>query len=158
MYIILWAVLLKFLYCYGLGCYVKRNGSLFQYQDPTTNKLIGSFEGGKETTQSNLAFYMQQSTSICIRKCNKMLTLSLSLVSVTAICHFPLTAGLLVGYSFGGFQLYSLLDSTLLFSLPILMRRLPTPVTHFAVQEPENDPKNFLYVWVSRNGPKAQHV
>ena len=131
--------------CYDLGCYVKRNGSLFQYLDPTTNKLIGSFEGGKET-------------SICIRKCNKMLTLSLSLVSVTAICHFPLTAGLLVGYSFGGFQLYSLLDSTLLFSLPILMRRLPTPVTHFAVQEPENDPKNFLYVWVSRNGPKAQHV
>uniref|UniRef100_A0A1X7TIM9 ELYS beta-propeller domain-containing protein n=1 Tax=Amphimedon queenslandica TaxID=400682 RepID=A0A1X7TIM9_AMPQE len=78
--------------------------------------------------------------------------------SVTAISHFPLAAGLLVGYSFGGFQLYSLLDSTLLYSLPLLIRRLPTPVTHFAVQEPENDPKNFLYVWVSRNGPKAQHV
>ena len=24
------------------------------------------------------------------------------------------------------------------------------PVTHFAYQEPENDPKNFCYVWVAR--------
>ena len=93
--------------------------------------------------------------------CSSLLIFTLSpplIVSVTAIHHFPLAAGLLVGYSFGGFQLYSLLDSTLLYSLPLILRRLPTPVTHFAVQEPENDPKNFLYVWVSRNGPKAQHV
>ena len=93
--------------------------------------------------------------------CSSLLIFALSpplIVSVTAIHHFPLAAGLLVGYSFGGFQLYSLLDSTLLYSLPLILRRLPTPVTHFAVQEPENDPKNFLYVWVSRNGPKAPPV
>jgi len=24
------------------------------------------------------------------------------------------------------------------------------PITHMAYQEPENDPKNFCYIWVAR--------
>ena len=133
---------------------MKRKGALFQYTDHSTRKLIGSFEGGKERERER-----EEAEFVCFSMTIFIFTPSLLLtVSVTAIHHFPLSAGLLVGYSFGGFQLYSLLDSTLLYSLPLLLRRLPPPVIHFAVQEPENDPKNFLYVWAVRNGPKAESV
>lgn len=132
---------------------MKRKGALFQYTDHSTRKLIGSFEGGKERERGGRVYVLFNDNFYLLLPLLLLLT-----VSVTAIHHFPLSAGLLVGYSFGGFQLYSLLDSTLLYSLPLLLRRLPPPVIHFAVQEPENDPKNFLYVWAVRNGPKAESV
>lgn len=77
---------------------------------------------------------------------------------MTTLHHVPLVCGILVGYNFGGFQLFSLLDSTLLYSLPLLVRRLPPPVTHFTIQEPEDDPRHFLYVWVARNGHQPQEM
>ena len=75
---------------------------------------------------------------------------------MTSLYHVPQLCGLLVGYSFGGFQLYNLTDSNLIFSSPVLLRRLEPPVTHFTFQEPENDPRSFVYIWVTRNGPPAQ--
>lgn len=75
---------------------------------------------------------------------------------MTALYHVPQLCGLLVGYSFGGFQLYSLTDSNLIFSSPVILRRLEPPVTHFTFQEPENDPRSFVYIWITRNGPPAQ--
>lgn len=74
------------------------------------------------------------------------------IVAVTALHHFPLACGLLVGYNFGGFQIFSLADSTLLYSLPVMPRRLLPPVISFSVQEPEEDPRHFLYVWAIRKG------
>lgn len=78
------------------------------------------------------------------------------LVTVSALHHVHLAGTLLIGYSFGGFQVYSLTDSSLLYSLKLNMKRLEPPVTHFAIQEPENDPRPFLYFWTCRNGPEPQ--
>ncbi|KAH3824931.1 hypothetical protein DPMN_126791 [Dreissena polymorpha] len=32
----------------------------------------------------------------------------------------------------------------------------PTPVSHIAYQEPENDPKNFCYIWIARGQPEVE--
>ena len=45
-----------------------------------------------------------------------------------------------------------------MYSSRVNIDRLEPPVTHFAVQEPENDPRPFLYFWTCRNGPEPQGV
>ena len=62
----------------------------------------------------------------------------------------PQLCGLLAGYNFGGFQLFGMEELNLMYSCPLVVAQ--PPVTHFAFQEPENDPRPFVYVWVCR-GP-----
>ncbi|XP_071506406.1 protein ELYS-like [Diadema antillarum] len=70
-------------------------------------------------------------------------------VSVTSLAYIPQIGSLAVGFSFGCFQLWRLWDASLEFSGPL--SREPSPiVTHFAYQEPEDDPQNFCYLWVAR--------
>jgi hypothetical protein len=78
--------------------------------------------------------------------------------SVTAMHHVPLAGMILIGYSFGGFQLYGLINGELLFSSHVNLRRLEPPITHFILQEPDDDPRPFLYIWTARNGPEPNEL
>ncbi|XP_038076650.1 protein ELYS-like [Patiria miniata] len=76
-------------------------------------------------------------------------------VSVTSLSYLKQTGTLAIGFSFGCFQLWEL-------SVPVLeysstLSKQSSPVTHFAYQEPEDDPENFSYLWVGR-GPQAIDV
>ncbi|XP_041480738.1 protein ELYS-like isoform X1 [Lytechinus variegatus] len=77
-------------------------------------------------------------------------TFPISDVSVTSLTYIPQIGSLAVGFNFGSFQLWRLADTSLEYSGPL--SRHPSPVTHFAYQEPEDDPQNFCYLWVAR-GP-----
>ena len=48
----------------------------------------------------------------------------------------------------GGFQLFNVQRMTVTYSGTC--PKVPSPVTHFTYQEPENDPKNNVYLWVAR--------
>jgi hypothetical protein len=69
-------------------------------------------------------------------------------VYVSAIHYIPQTAMICIGFNFGGFQLYNLKSFKLECSCG-LEYGLP-PVVSFAFQDPENDPKNYSYIWVIR--------
>ncbi|CAG2164445.1 unnamed protein product [Oppiella nova] len=71
-----------------------------------------------------------------------------TLVSVTALQYVPQTAFLCVGFNFGGFQFFNMKTFKLECSCG-LEYGLP-PVVRFAFQDPENDPKNYSYIWVVR--------
>eukprot|EP00731_Ephydatia_muelleri_P015547 Em0008g1267a len=89
--------------------------------------------------------------------CEKDVTFDEGDVAVTALHYVPHLYSLMVGYSFGYFQVFPLTILTSSFSCPYQLMSPdanPPPVTHFAYQEPENDPKSFVYLWVAR-GPCA---
>ncbi|XP_069945568.1 protein ELYS isoform X3 [Cherax quadricarinatus] len=71
------------------------------------------------------------------------------LVSVTALSFIPQLASLVVGYNFGAFQIINL--STLTIDCASPYEANMPPVISFACQEPENDPKNFVYLWLCRS-------
>ncbi len=71
-----------------------------------------------------------------------------SSVVVTAMHFAPQISALFVGYSFGGFQIFDMSSFQLLHTSAI-STTLP-PVTHFTYVEPENDPRQFVYVWLVR--------
>ena len=72
-------------------------------------------------------------------------------LAITALHFVPQILCLLIGYSLGGFQLYDVQKMVVLHSSPC--PKVPSPVTHFVYQEPENDPKNNVYIWVARGNP-----
>uniref|UniRef100_H2ZMT5 ELYS beta-propeller domain-containing protein n=1 Tax=Ciona savignyi TaxID=51511 RepID=H2ZMT5_CIOSA len=67
-------------------------------------------------------------------------------VSVTSLLFEPRATALFVGFSFGQFHIFSLQDLSLIFSSDT--QRYSSAVVRFAFQEPENDPRNFCYLWV----------
>jgi hypothetical protein len=78
-------------------------------------------------------------------------------VVVSSLSFVPQIGGLLVGYNFGAWQFWNIsaaasggkgAPATLDYSSPYSSEALP--VTGFCFQEPENDPRNFVYVWVLR--------
>ncbi|XP_045138597.1 protein ELYS-like isoform X4 [Portunus trituberculatus] len=70
-------------------------------------------------------------------------------VFVAALAFFPQLASLVVGYNFGAFQIINL--STLTIDCASPYEESMPPVLSFACQEPENDPKNFVYLWLCRS-------
>ncbi|XP_076032240.1 uncharacterized protein LOC143020018 isoform X2 [Oratosquilla oratoria] len=70
-------------------------------------------------------------------------------VTVTALLYVPQIASLVVGYNFGAFQVYNLSKLAIECASPF-EENMP-PVQAFAYQEPENDPRNFVYMWLSRS-------
>ncbi|XP_042882827.1 uncharacterized protein LOC122259904 isoform X1 [Penaeus japonicus] len=73
-------------------------------------------------------------------------------VVITAMSFIPQLASLVIGYSFGAFQIINL--STLTIDCASPYEDNMPPVHSFACQEPENDPKNFVYLWLCRSwGP-----
>ena len=83
-------------------------------------------------------------------------SLYLIVASVSTLLYVPQLCSILIGYSFGGFQIFSLLEEVLIFTYPLSTKHLPPAITHFTFQEPENDPRPFVYVWVARNGLPTQ--
>ncbi|XP_066981353.1 protein ELYS-like isoform X2 [Macrobrachium rosenbergii] len=71
------------------------------------------------------------------------------LVTITAVKFIPQLASLVVGYNFGAFQIINL--STLTIDCTSPYEDNVPPVHSFACQEPENDPKNFVYLWLCRS-------
>ncbi|KAK4321740.1 hypothetical protein Pmani_007480 [Petrolisthes manimaculis] len=86
---------------------------------------------------------------------NVLFEVSSRLVTVTALAFLPQLASLVVGYSFGAFQIINL--STLTIDCTSPYEENVPPVLSFACQEPENDPKNFVYLWLCRSwGPAGE--
>ncbi|KAF5298453.1 hypothetical protein FQR65_LT01232 [Abscondita terminalis] len=67
-------------------------------------------------------------------------------VEVSALHYCPQLGSLLVGFNFGAWQLWDLMDMKLVYTSPICENNIP--VSHFGVQEPCDDPRTFCYVWV----------
>ncbi|XP_013406117.1 protein ELYS-like [Lingula anatina] len=72
-------------------------------------------------------------------------------VFVTSLKFVHPIGTLIVGFNFGCFQMWRLYEPVLDFSSKLDIDDV-CPITHFAYQEPENDPRNFCYLWVAR-GP-----
>ncbi|XP_067658686.1 protein ELYS-like [Haliotis asinina] len=70
-------------------------------------------------------------------------------ISITCLKYIPQDGNLAVGFSFGGFQLWKLYAPVMEYSSRLEAE--PTAVSHILYQEPENDPKNFCYIWVGRD-------
>ncbi|XP_060062460.1 protein ELYS-like [Ylistrum balloti] len=75
-------------------------------------------------------------------------------VKVTCLKYIPQTGNLVVGFNFGCFQLWKLHIPVLEYSSRLEVDSVP--VTHIAYQEPENDPKNFCYLWMARDPSEQQ--
>ncbi|XP_077998282.1 protein ELYS-like [Glandiceps talaboti] len=71
-------------------------------------------------------------------------------VSITALKFIKQTGSLVIGFSFGCFQLWSLIGPILEYASPL--ENNSSPVTHFAYQEPDDDPRYCCYLWLSK-GP-----
>jgi hypothetical protein len=76
-------------------------------------------------------------------------------VVVSSLTQVPQLGALLVGYNFGAWQLWNISavnsqgnPHSLDFSSPYESDALP--VVAFTFQEPENDPRNFAYIWAVR--------
>ncbi|CAG4950746.1 unnamed protein product [Colias eurytheme] len=67
-------------------------------------------------------------------------------VRVTVVQYIPQLGSLAVGFNFGAFQLWNILDLALEFTSQVNVECLP--VTHFGFQEPCDDPRAFCYLWV----------
>ena len=74
-------------------------------------------------------------------------------VVVTALKYVPQLASLLAGFNFGSWQMFNLMqcsnasiESSATYSSSY-DKENSLPVTSFSFQEPENDPRNFCYIW-----------
>ncbi|KAF2361736.1 ELYS beta-propeller domain [Trinorchestia longiramus] len=70
-------------------------------------------------------------------------------VAVTALLYIPQIASLAIGYNFGAFQLYNLCGLAIDCASPY-EEGVPGVIS-FAYQEPENDPRNCVYLWLCRS-------
>lgn len=66
-------------------------------------------------------------------------------VTVSALHYCPQLGSLLIGYNFGAWQLWNLMTLKLVHTSAIYENNIP--VTHFAIQEPSDDPRSFCYIW-----------
>ena len=76
-------------------------------------------------------------------------------VVVSSLSYMPQIGGLMVGYNFGAWQFWNIsavnsrgVPISLEYSSAYVNNALP--VVGFCFQEPENDPRNFVYVWILR--------
>jgi hypothetical protein len=88
----------------------------------------------------------------CSRNSAKISEFPSKSLTITALHFVHQMESLLIGYNFGGFQVYNLVKMTIAHGCPCPKAHLP--VTHFTYQEPENDPKNNVYLWVARGSPE----
>ena len=73
-------------------------------------------------------------------------------LAITSLHFVPQILCLLIGYSIGSFQFYDVRKMAVVHGSP--PPKTPVPVTHFTFQEPENDPKSNVYIWVARGSPE----
>uniref|UniRef100_A0A914UX22 ELYS beta-propeller domain-containing protein n=1 Tax=Plectus sambesii TaxID=2011161 RepID=A0A914UX22_9BILA len=75
-------------------------------------------------------------------------TLQPELMSVLCLRFCEKANLLAVGFEFGGIGLFSLSQST----AKLLFFNCPLPALHMTFQEPENDPKPIMYLWIGHEG------
>ncbi|CAL1543685.1 unnamed protein product [Lymnaea stagnalis] len=77
-------------------------------------------------------------------------------VSISCLKYIDQAGTLAIGFNFGCFQLWKLYNPVLDYS----SRYSPDGVlvSGFVVQEPENDPRNFVYLWVARDEASEESV
>lgn len=74
-------------------------------------------------------------------------------VVVSALKYVPQLASLLAGFNFGSWQMFNLMqcstasNATSASFSSAYDKDNSMPITSFAFQEPENDPRNFCYIW-----------
>ncbi|KAK3099666.1 hypothetical protein FSP39_007744 [Pinctada imbricata] len=88
-----------------------------------------------------------QGNSFRYRRCdgNILKTFDPGDVHVSCLKYIPQIGCLVVGFSFGCYQIWKLHIPVLEYSSRL--ETDPVPITHIVYQEPENDPKNFSYIW-----------
>ncbi|XP_055938873.1 protein ELYS-like isoform X2 [Argiope bruennichi] len=74
-------------------------------------------------------------------------------VYMTSLKYIPSLTTLAVGFNFGGIQLWELHHLTLQFTIA---NDHEQAIINFAFQEPENDPRNFCYLWVFKGHSIAE--
>ncbi|XP_050351938.1 protein ELYS isoform X2 [Nymphalis io] len=67
-------------------------------------------------------------------------------IRITVAQYIPQLGSLAVGFNFGAFQIWNILNLELEFTSQVNVECLP--VTHFGYQEPCDDPRAFCYLWV----------
>ncbi|XP_065890104.1 protein ELYS-like isoform X2 [Dysidea avara] len=78
-------------------------------------------------------------------------------VQVTAVAYLSQTNSQAVGYNFGCFQIFSLHNLSLVFSSTINQANPLAAASHFVLQEPENDPRKYLFLWVGHSAIDKEH-
>lgn len=68
-------------------------------------------------------------------------------VCTSALYYCNQLRSLIVGFNFGAFQLWDLTSLKLIYTSPVCDEHIP--ITHFALQEPTDDPGAFCYIWAS---------
>ncbi|KAI0214217.1 Protein ELYS [Lamellibrachia satsuma] len=106
-----------------------------------------ALELGEDTQTKGWYLYRRPDSSV-VKKYNA------GHVTISCLKYMPQTGMLAIGFNFGCFQLWRL-------NVPVLeySSRFEddlAPVSTFAYQEPENDPRYFCYLWVGR-GPLPHH-
>ncbi|KAF7234745.1 hypothetical protein EG68_11435 [Paragonimus skrjabini miyazakii] len=115
----------------------------------STGERVSSFD---ESTLEHTLVYLDSSAvrwnMFHYKSANGKTVLSLDATSVyvSALHYIPNSQTLVVGFSFGGWQLWSLRSLHLEFSLRHLS--ITTPVTCVAFQEPSDDPRYCCYLWI----------
>lgn len=77
-------------------------------------------------------------------------------VVVSSLTFIPQIGGVLAGFNFGAWQFWNVSTANVRGSAPISLEYSSAyasqdlPVVKFCFQEPEDDPRNFVYVWVLR--------
>jgi len=75
---------------------------------------------------------------------------------VTCIKYIPQINALCIAYNFGGYHVYDLKTLELLFRGDT--NQVETAVVNFSFQEPEEDPKNHCYLWMTRGSTVQQYI
>ncbi|XP_076804145.1 uncharacterized protein LOC143448335 isoform X2 [Clavelina lepadiformis] len=70
-------------------------------------------------------------------------------ISITSLHFEERVTSLFVGFSFGQFHIFDLQDMSLTFSSEL--SNYNATIKKFAFQEPENDPRNFCYLWIIKS-------
>nr|CAD7201471.1 unnamed protein product [Timema douglasi] len=75
---------------------------------------------------------------------------------ITCVQYVPSIASLLVGFSTGCFQIWSVMHMALEYTSPVL-RGSSQAITHLAFQEASDDPKSYCYVWAVCEGDPTEN-
>ena len=75
---------------------------------------------------------------------------------VTCIKYIPQINALCIAYNFGGYHVYDLKTLEVMFRGDT--NQVETAVVNFSFQEPEEDPKNHCYLWMTRGSTVKEYI
>ncbi|PSN36895.1 hypothetical protein C0J52_11428 [Blattella germanica] len=135
--------------CQILSVSVKETG-----QDSLENKRVNAARTGDHLAVVLNESYLLDKTFALTLPDGKTFNFPKHRVDVTALMYIPRIASVVVGFSFGSFQIWNLMNLTLEYISPILSN--PLPVVSFGFQEPSDDPRNYCYLWAVHSNGSSQ--